>query len=237
MNEVLGFGKNIIGTSVFLAFQWNPALLAAAGIAALAVCFFGLKLVRVLSLIVGFAAGAAAGLAISSVARTDGVVTAIIVLAGAVVLAALSFFIYRFGVFCTAFMGSVGAALALQGGGLKDVVPFSGTVFLVLLAVCVVIGILAAIFVEPLVIVVTACSGGVLAGFSIAGLLRLESVVWAEYAIEALLVVIGLVLQFAMHRKRSGKKEHEHPAETEKGKSTVESEVEKARAILDDDDE
>ncbi len=235
MNEVVDFGKTIVGgadgpTSVFLAFRLSPAFLAATIIMGLLVAFFGLKLVRVLMTLIGFAAGLGAGLSIAAAAGTDEIVSAVIVLACALVLAALSFFIYRFGVFCTAFAGSISAVGAVAANIGVWIPP------VILLVICVVIGILAAIFVEPVIIVVTAFYGGITAGLSIAGAAGLSGFAWAGYAIGAALAIAGAGVQFAMNSKKNGKKERTN-AEEIKGKSSVESEVERARMVLDDEDE
>ena len=99
-----------------------------------------------------------------------------------------------------------------------------------------VFAILSAIFVEPLVIVVTAVSGGVNAALSIVSLAGLSGNLLITVGIAAVIIIVGMIVQFMMHSRKIGKKEKKQ-AEIIKEKDSVESEVEKARLILDDFDD
>jgi len=241
MNEVIGFGKTIIGgadgpTSVFIAFKWNPVAFAAALAAGLLICFFGLKLVKVLITLNGLVAGFGVGILVSNAVGTDKIISAIIVFACAVILAALSFFLYRLGIFFMVFVGSVGVLATVTGSvGIGTAFTFSTIGIIVELAVCAVIGILAAIFVGPVIIVMTAISGGLTAGLSITGLVKIGGPGWIGYIIGAVLAAFGIAVQFAMYLKKTGVKKRAHTDEV-KEKSSMESELEKARTVLDDED-
>ena len=99
-----------------------------------------------------------------------------------------------------------------------------------------VVAILAVIYVEPFVIIVTGLSGGVTAGTNIAVLAGLGENVWIGIGIGAVIAVIGIIVQFMMHSRRVGKKEKNF-SEQVKEQDSMESEVEKMRHLLDDDED
>ena len=92
MNEVMNIDSTILNGGLPME------LLVVIIIVGILISFFGLKLVRVLTTIVGFVLGAGIGLIISNVLGWSGITVAIVTLGCAVVLAALSFFLYRMGV-------------------------------------------------------------------------------------------------------------------------------------------
>ena len=89
MNEVMNIDSTILNGGLPME------LLVVIIIVGILISFFGLKLVRVLTTIVGFVLGAGIGLIISNVLGWSGITVAIVTLGCAVVLAALSFFLYR----------------------------------------------------------------------------------------------------------------------------------------------
>ena len=154
---------------------------------------------------------------------------AIVTLGCAVVLAALSFFLYRMGVFFTVFVSVLGICISVM-------YPGTNLMLVIYLAAALVFAILSAIFVEPLVIVVTAVSGGVNAALAIVSLAGLSGNLLITVGIAAVIIIVGMIVQFMMHSRKIGKKEKKQ-AEIIKEKDSVESEVEKARLILDDFDD
>ena len=87
---------------------------AAAGIVVgLLICFFGLKLVKFLGALVGFFVGALIGAVIALVAGLDGLAFAGVVVAAGVILAVLSWFLYRIGVFFLVFLQVLGIASSI----------------------------------------------------------------------------------------------------------------------------
>ena len=88
MNEVMDMGNTMLNVGQTME------VLVATIIIGLLISFFGLKLVRVLTTIVGFVLGAGIGLIISNILGWSGITVAIVTLGCAVVLAALSFFLY-----------------------------------------------------------------------------------------------------------------------------------------------
>ena len=92
------------------------------------------------------------------------------------------------------------------------------------------------IFSEPGAIIITALTGGVSAGTGIASLAGLTDNKFIGLGIAGGLAVFGIVVQFLLHSKKAGKKEKELKGKTKK-KDSMESEVEKARMLLDDEEE
>lgn len=223
MNEVMDMGNTMLNVG-----QTMEVLIATIVVGVL-LSLFGLKLVRVLTTIVGLVLGAGVGLVISHSLGWSGLTVAIVTLGCAVVLAALSFFLYRMGVFFTVFVSVLGICISVM-------YPGTNLMLVIYLAAALVFAILSAIFVEPLVIVVTAVSGGVNAALAIVSLAGLSGNLLITVGIAAVIIIVGMIVQFMMHSRKIGKKEKKQ-AEIIKEKDSVESEVEKARLILDDFDD
>lgn len=223
MNEVMDMGNTMLNVG-----QTMEVLIATIVVGVL-LSLFGLKLVRVLTTIVSLVLGAGVGLVISHLLGWSGLTVAIVTLGCAVVLAALSFFLYRMGVFFTVFVSVLGICISVM-------YPGTNLMLVIYLAAALVFAILSAIFVEPLVIVVTAVSGGVNAALAIVSLAGLSGNLLITVGIAAVIIIVGMIVQFMMHSRKIGKKEKKQ-AEIIKEKDSVESEVEKARLILDDFDD
>ncbi len=174
MNEAISFGKDIIGgadgpTSIFIAGRVNMGILIVSAIIGLLICFAGLKVAKVITAVIGFLVGTGIGAGAAAAIGAEKITFAIVVLACGTVLAALSFFVYRVGAFFTAFFGSVGVLGMI-------VSPSSVPVVVIILVVSLILGILAAVFIEPIIVVITAVAGGMSAGIlipQIAGMDRL----------------------------------------------------------------
>ena len=235
MNEILDAGKNIIiggadgPTSIFIAGQVGQTAMIVAIAVGLLICLFGLKLVRVLSAIAGLGLGAVIGGAVAVAVGTEGSISLVIVIACAVVLAAVSFFLYRFGLFCMTLLYTAAIGISLFP-------TLQMITAIIILVVALILAVLAAVFTEPLVIIVTGINGGLAAGTSIAVIAGLGDPAWIGYAIGGGLALIGMAVQFMMHSRKIGKKEKKYSKEV-KEKVSVESEVEKARMILDDSED
>ena len=236
MEQVLSSGSSMIteasGNAREIAEQIGaqPTLegLIVTGIVGLLICFFGLKLIRLQAALVGFLMGALIGIGVAWTAGISGLTFAIVVFACGAVLAALSFFLYKFGVFCVVFCVCLGMGVQIAD-------PQSTLPLVIVLAIALILAIVAVIFVEPAIIICTGISGGVTAGISAAAAMGLEGI-WPGYAIGAVAAILGMVVQFMMHSRKVGKKEKEY-AEQVKEADSVESEVEKARKVLDDPEE
>ena len=102
--------------------------------------------------------------------------------------------------------------------------------------VSLILAILAVIFTEPLMIVVTAFAGGMSVGTAVVMLVDLPFAGVARLVIGVVVAIIGMIVQFMMQSRKLGKKEKKF-SEKIKEQDSVESEVEKARMILDDFDD
>lgn len=234
MNETtLVKGISAIGsmdgpTSVFLAGKLSVGVFAAVIAIGILIGFFGLKLVKVVAAFLGFLIGAGAGAGICAIAGIEGIASVAIILVCAILLAVLSFLVYRLGVFVMIFICSMGVLAA--------VIPVQSSVITIVeLAVALVLAILAAIFAEPMIIVITGIAGGFLAGPAILDLAGITDPSWLKYAAGAVLAFVGLMIQFMMQSSKIGKKER-IKSEHIKEQVSMENEVEKARMILDEDE-
>lgn len=246
MDEAMNFGKTIIGgadgpTAVFVAGKINTGLLVGMILAGILFCFFGLKLTRLLAAFYGLLIGVFAGAVIVSVAGTSGTVSVVIILACALILAVLSAFLYRAGVFLLVFSAVVSIAASLLGTVYGPAV-FFGTGRSIMIIACaaagtaLILAILAVVYVEPVIIIVTALFGGLSAGPAILNLSGFNTASWMSYVLGGVLAVLGAGVQFMMHSRKVGRKEKIY-SDGIKEKDSVESEVEKARAVLDEDEE
>lgn len=186
---------------------------------------FGLKLIRLWSALLGLIAGAGIGFAVTELAGLEPMIVIGATIGGGIVLAFLSGFFYRFGIFLLALLA--GTYIAILFVNPQDWI-FLG----VCLAIGLVIALLALKFVEPIMIVVTSIIGGVLAGDAIATLAELDNPIF-RYGIMVLIAIVGGVIQFTLESGKRKKKNLKKAAEIRKQNST-ENEVEKARAMFDD---
>lgn len=165
--------------------------------------FFGYRLVRFLVALQGFLVGSIAALLIlSQVSELAGWPLVLVCLVIGLAVGALSFFVFRLGLFLLA-----GIAGFLVIGGLLGTFMTNFAVMCVLAAIGgVAIGVLAVIFTRPIIIVATAFGGG---WFAAEHLLRelifANSVVpvWAMYIAAGILIALGLYIQFAHTAKKA----------------------------------
>ena len=195
----------------------------------LIVCFFGLKLLSVFVALVGFCFGGVLGGAAALQFNVGGLVLGVIMLIAGVVFALLFCKLYKVGVFLWAFFLGGGAAAVL----LK---PETLVFMIICLVIGIVFAVLSVIFVEPIVIIGTSVNGGLTAGAAIAGLLGMSQNILISLGSGALLAVLGILVQFMMRSREIGKKEKAYAKEIKK-KASMETEVEMARKILDNEKE
>lgn len=231
--EFIGGNEGLDGpTAVFAAGKFgnvSMGMMIASVVIGLLFCFLGLKLIKVISALTGFCAGAAAGAVINSIAGVTGFTRVIIIFACAVVLAALVFFLHRVGIFLITFAATIFAVFTFAGANEKIYVMAA-------LGAAVVLGAAAMIFADQGAIIVTSLIGGYSAGTGIASAAGFTSNVFIGLGIAAALAVIGMAAQFVMYSKKSEKSE-KMPVKKAKKKDAMESEVEKARMLLDDDED
>ena len=226
MDEVMSMGNELIGkvgdnSSIFLAGTYRPsmAVLIVTFVVGLLICLFGLKLMRLLAAIVGFVLGAVAGVAAAVAMGLTGTTFLIALLAGAVIIGLLSIFLRKIGIFLLVLCYGFGVCAAVIN-------PSSMIMYIICIGIAVVLAVLSVLYIEPIVVVVTGISGGLCA----------EKNNLVGYGISIVLAVAGIIVQFMMHSRKIGKKEEVYSKKV-KEEVSRESEVEKARMILEEDEE
>lgn len=213
-------------TSIFLAGVISKQILVASIVIGLILCIFGLRLMKLLSAVVGLLIGAGIGAAVVAAAGLEGTVSLAVILGCAVVVALLAFFLRRVGAFISVFCYVFVA--------LMTVFPKDKVILLVVAAViALILAIVAAIYLEPLVVVVSSVAGGLMAGPALVDLIGMEEKMWIGYIIAAVLAALGILVQLLIQSGKIKKKDKLH-AQKVKEEASRESEVEKARMILDD---
>lgn len=216
-------------TAVFVAGVISKQALVISIVAGIILCIFGLKLMRALAAIVGLLVGAGVGAVIVSVAHLTGTISLIVILGCAIAMALLSVFLRRVGAFFS--------VLCYVYGALMAVLPKTSVIIIIIAAVvALILAIIAAIYVEPLVVTVSSVAGGLLAGPAMIALIGLDDKMWIGYIIAVVLAGLGLLVQLLMQSGKIKKNEKMHSKKI-KEEVSRESDVEKARMILDEDDE
>lgn len=164
-------------------------------IIALLGCFFGYKLSRLFMSLTGLLVGAAAGGAVGTkLLDVSGPLTALCCLAGAVLLAILSYRIYQAGIFILCFGLSFMAA--------ASIFPFTGDIqFFLSVATGFLIGMLALKFIRPVIIMTSAIvCGSAAAGLLIAVCEYMNIYTLSPYSMILMPVMIfsGCLVQFLM---------------------------------------
>lgn len=208
--------------------QHNMTAMIVAIVIGLIVCFFGLKLIRVLAAVAGALAGAMIGLTAGIVFGLETMVILIVAAVLAVILACLSAILYRVGAFVWMLMLGTGAAL-------MTFTSESPLTALICLGVGLVFAIITTIFLDPIIIIISAIAGGFIAGISAAEMAGLDRNILLTVLISLILAIVGLIVQFMMKSREVGKKERIY-SKNFREKESMETEVERARMLLDDED-
>lgn len=203
-------------------------VLVAAIILGVLICFLGLKLVKVWGMLIGLLLGFLFGAGISLAFGVEPLPAAGIGLAAGLIFAILSFKIYRVGVFVLCWIIGSGIAFALIN-------PSTWFLTGICTAIGLILAILAAIFLEPLVIILTSLYGGLRIGLAAAVLLNL-SPDFLGYIIGGVAAIIGIVVQFLLRAKEITVRELKRADEI-RAERSMETEVEAARAVLFEDEE
>ena len=158
-------------------------------------CILGYRLLRFWMMLFGFFMGAGFGIFMASqLGVSDKTVYAAAGVGTGVVLAIISFAVYKAGVYI---MGA-GIGLTLTIYVIHPTTSFS---FFICLLTGVVLGFLAMRYEREVIIVGTSILGGVLAGFSIAKLAKMDEIPFGIiFSIGCALV--GMLIQFAINRSR-----------------------------------
>ena len=227
-----GISMSIIGgadgpTSIFLAGVINTQILVISIAVGLILCIFGLKLMRILAAVVGLLLGAGIGAVIVSVAGLEGTVSLAVIIGCGIIIALLAFFLHRVGAFIS--------VLFYMFGALMTVLPTEKLVFVIIAGVvALILAVLAAIYLEPLVVTVSSIAGGLMAGPAIISLIGMNDKMWIGYIVAVVLAGLGLLVQLLMQSGKIKKNEKMHSQKV-KEEASRESDVEKARMILEED--
>ena len=193
-------------------------------------CFFGLKLARFWSFLTVFVIGTGAAAAVAMQITSDETLSGIIDLARGIILAIVFALLKRAGMFVTAFV--LGAALSIY---------WLRPANLIWLLVCVGIGLVFALLTiklfVPVLMLLTGVTGAVCisqAGTVLLGHAGVELERWMVTLAFAVLAVLGILVQFLMESGKRQKLHLKKAAEIREQNST-ENEVDKARALLDEE--
>lgn len=193
-------------------------------------CFFGLKLARFWSFLTVFVIGTGAAAAVAMQITSDETLSGIIGLAAGIILAIVFAILKRAGMFVTAFV--LGAALSIY---------WLRPANLIWLLVCVGIGLVFALLTiklfVPVLMLLTGVTGAVCisqAGTVLLGHAGVELERWMVTLAFAVLAVLGILVQFLMESGKRQKLHLKKAAEIREQNST-ENEVDKARALLDEE--
>ena len=223
INEIITQMNAVVQNGIEIPF---PALVISAVIG-LIVCLFGLKLVRFLNAICGLAVGAVLGILAAYLIQTDLRIGLAIVAAAALILTIMSALFKKFGAFLLCL------SVALEVVGMFQMQNF--TMLAVTGVAGIIIAVLTMIWFEPLVIIVTSLSGGMGLGNAVAQMVGIKNP-YITLGICAAGIAIGLIVQFMMKSREIGRREARHSRQV-KEEISIESEIDRARSILDLDDE
>ena len=184
-------------------------------------CFFGLKLARFWSFLTVFVIGTGAAAAVAMQITSDETLSGIIGLAAGIILAIVFAILKRAGMFVTAFV--LGAALSIY---------WLRPANLIWLLVCVGIGLVFALLTIKLFVTGAVCISQ--AGTVLLGHAGVELERWMVTLAFAVLAVLGILVQFLMESGKRQKLHLKKAAEIREQNST-ENEVDKARALLDEE--
>ena len=190
-------------------------------------CFFGLKLARFWSFLTVFVIGTGAAAAVAMQITSDETLSGIIGLAAGIILAIVFAILKRAGMFVTAFV--LGAALSIY---------WLRPANLIWLLVCVGIGLVFALLTiklfVPVLMLLTGVTGAVCISQAGTVLLGHAGVELERWMVTLAFAVLGILAQFLMESGKRQKMHLKKAAEIREQNST-ENEVDKARALLDEE--
>ncbi|MCI8583167.1 MAG: TMEM198/TM7SF3 family protein [Dorea sp.] len=225
MNEVVTRIDQITGTGML--FLQNMTVLIVAIVIGLMIGLFGLKLVRVWAAFMGFLLGAAAGGGIASGANLSEIASVGVMLGGALLMAVLACVFYKVGIFFYMIFLVTGLCVLITKMSTLPVLGIS-------LVLGLIVAIITVKVFDPLVIIVTSISGGFMTGSAIVSMVGLDENIIAVIAVPLVLIILCMCVQFIMRSRQVGRKQEEI-ADEKRQQISRETEVEKARLLLDDD--
>lgn len=156
-------------------------------------CILGYRILRFWMMLFGFGMGAGAGLVAAFLSGVEGksaYLMAMLILG--VILAAISFMIYRAGIFI------LGAGIGMSLG-IYILHPTTSAMFFLCILIGVGLGCLAMRYAREVIIVGTSLLGGVMAGFSLGKLGGLANIPYG-LAMSVGFVALGILLQFVINK-------------------------------------
>lgn len=225
MNDVITRIDQITGTGML--FLQNMTVLIITIVIGLTVGLLGLKLVRVWAAFMGFLLGAAAGGGIAAAAKLPEMASVGVMLGAALLMAVLACIFYKVGIFFYMIFLVTGLCVLITRMSTLPVLGISLVLGLVVAVVTV------KVF-DPLVIIVTSISGGFMAGSAVVSMVGLGENLIAVIAVPLVMIILCMAVQFIMRSRQVGRKQEEK-ADEKKQQISRETEVEKARMLLDDD--
>lgn len=158
-------------------------------------CLLGYRILRFWMMIFGFLIGAGAGFGVTYLSGVEDKMMIVGAMAGlGIVLAIVSFLVYRAGIFVLGF--GIGISLSIY-----LVHPTSSFSFFLCILVGVGLGILAMRYAKGVIIIGTSILGGVLAGVSIAKIGGLEQFPYG-IGMAVGIALLGMLIQFAINKDR-----------------------------------
>ena len=165
-------------------------------------CVLGYRLLRFWMMIFGFIIGAGAGFGVTYMSGVQDKMVIAGAMAGlGIVLAVVSFLIYRAGIFVLGF--GIGITLSIY-----LVHPTSSFSFFLCILIGVGLGVLAMRYAKGVIIVGTSILGGVLAGLSIAKIAGLAQFPYGV-GMAAGIAILGMLIQFAINKDRYDEEDDE----------------------------
>ena len=156
-------------------------------------CLLGYRILRFWMMIFGFLIGAGAGFGVTYLSGVEDKMVIAGAMAGlGIVLAIVSFLVYRAGIFVLGF--GIGISLSIY-----LVHPTSSFSFFLCILVGVGLGILAMRYAKGVIIIGTSILGGVLAGVSIAKIGGLEQFPYGV-GMAVGIALLGMLIQFAINK-------------------------------------
>lgn len=227
MNEVVTRIDQITGTGML--FLQNMTVLIITIVIGLILGLFGLKLVRVWAAFMGFLLGAAAGGGIAGAAHLSEMASVGVMLGSALLMAVLACIFYKVGIFFYMIFLVSGFCVLITRMSTLPVLGIS-------LVLGLVVAIITIKVFDPLVIIVTSISGGFMAGSAAVSMVGMSENIIAVIAVPLAAIILCMCVQFIMRSRQVGRRQ-EKKADEKRQQISRETEVEKARLLLDDEPE
>lgn len=224
-NYIFGEFAAAVGMDADVVVQNAAAALAAVIVLGLLFGFLGWKIVRVWTALTGFLLGSVLGVLVCAMAGTGGTAMLIAGAAAGIVLAVLAAWLYRAGVFLITFFGVCGLCVRIMD-------PQNW----ILLTVCLVIALAAAIlsvrYTSVITIFVTGICGAAAAGTAVYELLPVSGGL-IRIILCIVLAAGGIAVQLLLESKKQ-KKMSLKKAERIREENSTANDVERARAMMDE---